>query len=68
MERFDKESRQRCFVHVQRRECVYIRQTMLSVELSGRRRKGKIFMVVVQDDIQRVSVMEADVERGRSDV
>lgn len=68
MERFDKESRLRWFGNVQRRECGYIGQKMMNMELSGRRRKGRMFMVVVKDNMQRVGVMEADVEKGQSNV
>lgn len=69
LEHFDKvkESRLRWFRNVQRRECGYIGQKM-NMELLGRRRKGRMFMVVVKDNMQRVGVMEADVEKGQSNV
>lgn len=62
-----KAARLRWFEHVQRRHTGYIRSRTLRMEPPSRRRRGrpkKMFMDVVREDMQMVSVTEEDVRDG----
>ena len=57
-----REARLRWFGHILRKDAGYIGRRMLTMELPGKRKRGRRFMDAVREDITAVEVTEEDSE------
>ena len=65
-----REARLRCYGHMKRRNTEYIGKRMLCLELSGKRRRGRLkmrFMDVLREDMQVVGVSDEQEKLETSD-